>query len=52
MLVACDGVWDVLSSHEASQYVREVMEERTAETSPTALLEGLFDDIICEDIED
>ena len=27
-------------------------EERTAETPAQALIEGMFDDLICEDIED
>ena len=28
ILIACDGVWDVVTSAEASQYIREVAEER------------------------
>ena len=28
VLIACDGIWDVLTSAEASQYIREVAEER------------------------
>ena len=32
VLIACDGIWDVVTSAEANQYIREVKEERTAET--------------------
>ena len=52
ILIACDGIWDVVTSAEANQYIREVKEERTADTPQQALLEGMFDDLICEDIED
>ena len=52
MLIACDGIWDVVTSVEANQYIKEVKEERTADSLQHALIEGMFDDIICEDIED
>lgn len=32
VLIACDGIWDVVTSAEANQYIREVKDERTAET--------------------
>ena len=32
ILIACDGIWDVVSSAEANQYIREVKEERTADS--------------------
>ena len=32
VLIACDGIWDVVTSAEANQYIREVKEERTAES--------------------
>lgn len=52
LLVACDGVWDVLSSHEAGQYICEVKGMLKPEDPQHALVESLFDDIIAEDIDD
>ena len=52
ILIACDGIWDVFTSAEASAYIKEVAAERTETTAQEALLEGMFEDIICEDIED
>lgn len=52
ILIACDGIWDVVTSAEANQYIREVKEERTTETPRQALLEGMFDDFIAEDVDD
>ena len=53
IFIACDGVWDVLSSSECATYLREVGEERKAFEEPAhRLLESLFDDIIAEDIHD
>ena len=34
ILVACDGIFDVLNSEECATYIREVTEERKAETEP------------------
>jgi len=54
ILVACDGIFDVLSSDECATYIREVNEERLAETEPltNTIIEGLFDDIIAEDVQE
>ena len=52
VLIACDGVWDVLSSAEGANYIREVGEERKEEDEAHRLLEALFEDIIAEDIDD
>lgn len=52
VLVACDGVWDVLTSAEGNQYVTELIAERQNDTAPGKALEDLFDGIISEDIDD
>ena len=52
LFIACDGVWDVLTSAEGAQYIKEVREENPGSNTPHKILESLFDDIICEDIED
>ena len=40
--MACDGVWDVLTSAEGTQYVREVLEERKSGGSSSTV--GSADD--------
>ena len=52
VLIACDGIWDVLTSAEGANYIREVGEERKEDDAAHRLLEALFEDIIAEDIED
>lgn len=52
VLVACDGVWDVLTSAEGNQYTTEFIAERKEDTALSKALEDLFDAIIAEDIDD
>ena len=53
VLIACDGIWDVLSSRECTTYLRDVIDEHKGNDEPAyRLVEGLFDDIIAEDIHD
>ena len=34
LLVACDGIWDVLTSHECGQFITEAIAEREADAAP------------------
>ena len=52
VVVACDGVWDALTSHECGEYVREFVEKREKDTRKSELVEGLFEDIIALDVDD
>lgn len=52
ILIACDGVWDALTSHEGGEYVREFVEKREPDTKKSDLVEGLFEDIIALDVDD
>ena len=52
VLVACDGVWDVVTSAEGNETVRRLISERGVDSPPHSVLEELFEEIICEDIDD
>ena len=52
VLIACDGVWDVLTSAEGNEAVTGIIGERTSDDPASKTLEVLFDELICEDIDD
>ena len=53
ILIACDGIWDVVSSAECGKMLRDYREEHPLDEEPAhQILEVLFDEIIAEDIHD
>ena len=49
MLVACDGIWDCLTSAEAIVYCQEFLKTPKASTLSTCI-EQMFDKIIASDV--
>ena len=47
--MACDGVWDCLSSSEVSTWIREAIPTRKDNEPKHNLIEDIFDEIIAED---
>jgi serine/threonine protein phosphatase PrpC len=50
LILACDGIWDCLSSEECVEYLRKAMAGRTAKEKLNEPIEKMFDDIIATDI--
>lgn len=47
MIIACDGIWDCLSSQQCVDLINKHLTTRQKET---AVLEFMFDEIIAKDI--
>lgn len=50
IMMACDGIWDCVTSEEGIQQMREALTKRKATEQISASIEGLFDRIIATDI--
>jgi serine/threonine protein phosphatase PrpC len=50
LVIACDGIWDCLTSEEAVDRVRKGMTERSSREKINEVIENIFDDIIASDI--
>ena len=50
LILACDGIWDCLSSEECVEYLRKAMAGRSAKEKLNEPIEKMFDDIIATDI--
>ena len=52
MLIACDGIWDCLSSAESSTWVREAISTRKADEPRQKIIEDILDEIVADDAND
>ena len=52
VVVACDGIWDCLTSQEMSTRVKELIQQRGAEEQRSKVIEDIFDEIISPDAND
>jgi len=50
LMMACDGIWDCVTSEEGIQQMREALTKRKQTEQISASIEGLFDRIIATDI--
>ena len=47
IVIACDGIWDCVTSQECVDYIQKKLNEKMKESE---ILENLFDQIIAKDI--
>lgn len=47
MIIACDGIWDCLTSQEAADYVGELLKKKD---KVSGVVEEMFDKIIASDV--
>ena len=52
LMIACDGIWDVLTSAETKEYIGQKIDEHKEDGPVEHILESFFDEILCEDPED
>lgn len=52
LVLACDGLWDCLTSAEASTWVREAIQTRKADEPRQKVVEDIMDEIVAEDAND
>lgn len=52
LIIACDGIWDCLSSQECVDVFHKSVKARKAEHSQAKVVEDMFDQIICKDVHD
>jgi len=50
VILACDGIWDCLTSEECVTQVRESLTTVTEDAPVTPIIESMFDRIIAKDI--
>ena len=49
MVVACDGIWDCLSSAESSTWVRDAIKERKPDEAKEKVVGDILDELLAED---
>lgn len=52
LVVACDGIWDCLTSSEMSIRIQELLKEREVDEERQKIIEDIFDEIISPDAND
>ena len=50
MILACDGIWDCLTSEECVQQTRNQLNDLRDDQNISTIIEGMFDRIIATDI--
>ena len=50
IIVACDGIWDCMSSQEAVNFVADKLKKKRGKENVSSVVEELFDAIIAEDV--
>eukprot|EP00347_Sterkiella_histriomuscorum_P023200 403335568 len=50
IVIACDGIWDCLTSQECIQFVREFLQNSSSKTKISDCTEQMFDRIIAQDV--
>ena len=50
IMMACDGIWDCVTSEEGIERMREALSKRKSSEPITGCIEDLFDNIIASDI--
>ena len=50
IILACDGIWDCLSSEECCEKIRERLADRSSNENICESIENMFDDICAKDI--
>ena len=48
LIIACDGIWDCLTSEEAVEFIGETLEEY-ADQKISIIIEEMFDKILAND---
>jgi serine/threonine protein phosphatase PrpC len=52
LVIACDGIWDCLSSQECISLMHRKIKERKSVEKSAQVVEDMFDQIICKDVHD
>jgi len=50
LILACDGIWDCLSSEACASQMRDRLADRSSQENICESIENMFDDIIAKDI--
>jgi serine/threonine protein phosphatase PrpC len=50
IILACDGIWDCMTSEEGAERIREALAKRKQSEPLTGIVEDMFDNIIADDI--
>lgn len=50
LVIACDGIWDCLSSQQCVNVFLESIKQRKAGQNQSKVVEDMFDQIICKDV--
>ena len=50
IIVACDGIWDCMTSQDSVNYVNERLKKKKSKESLAALVEEMLDSILASDV--
>lgn len=52
LIIACDGIWDCKTSQECVDTFKKLIKARKTGEKRSVIIERLFDEIICKDVND